>query len=108
VARWSKPRRGPASLSGDRLDKFIAAMSWYVGKDKSEPEFISAPFYYSAASEWFDRLSLDDQERVHTVVYVFVFSTPGYGSEKAAVTYAAMLPDMPRPPDPIRKAWGHE
>jgi hypothetical protein len=106
MPRWSKPRGGPAPLSGDRLDKFIAAMSWYVGKDKSDREYISSPFYYSSESEWFDRLSLDDQERVHTVVYVY--STPGYGGEEAALTYAAMLPDVPRPPDPIRKAWGHD
>jgi hypothetical protein len=101
-----KPRRGPAPLSGDRLDKFIAAMSWYVGKDKSDPEYISSPFYYSSVAEWFDRLSLDDQERVHTVQYVYC--TPGYGGEEAATTYAAMLPDAPRPPAPIRKTWGRE
>jgi hypothetical protein len=56
-------------------------------------------------SQWFDRLPLDDQERVHTVVYVY--STPGYGGEKAAVTYAALLPSAPTPPQAIRKAWGH-
>jgi hypothetical protein len=59
------------------MDKFIAAMSWYVGRDKSDPEYVSAPFYYSNVSPWFDRLSLDNQERGHTVVYVY--STPGYG-----------------------------
>jgi hypothetical protein len=36
MARWSKPKRAPASLSEDRFDKFIAAMSWYVGRDKSD------------------------------------------------------------------------
>jgi hypothetical protein len=106
MPRWSKPRRGPAPLSGDRLDKFIAAMSWYVGRSKHDPEYVSAPFYYSSVSEWFERLSLDNQERVHTVVYVY--STPGYGGEEAAIAYAAMLPDAPHPPAPIRKAWGHE
>jgi len=40
-----------------------------------------------------------------TVVYVY--STPGYGGEKAAMTYAALLPSVPPPPDGIRKAWGH-
>jgi hypothetical protein len=106
VARWSKSKRGPAPLSGDRLDKFIAAMSWYIGRSKDDPEYTTSPFYYSAVWEWLGRLSLDDQERVHTVVYVY--STPGYGGEKAALTYAAMLPDVPRPPNPIRKAWGHD
>jgi hypothetical protein len=106
MVRWSKPRRDPAPLSGDRLDKFIAAMSWYVGKDKSGPEHITSPFCYSAVSEWFDRLSPDDQERVHPVQYVY--STPGYGGEEAAVTYAAFLPSVAQPPAPIRKAWGHE
>jgi hypothetical protein len=49
-------------------------------------------------SQWFDRLSLDDQEGVHTVVYVY--STPGYGGEEAAVTYAALLPAAPPTPEP--------
>ena len=106
MARWSKPRRGPAPLSGDRLDKFIAAMSWYVGRNKGDPEFISAPHYYSAVSEWFERLPLDDQERVHTVVYVY--STPDYRGEKAAIAYAAFLPSVPVPPAPIRNVWGHD
>jgi hypothetical protein len=39
--------------------------------EQADPEFISALHYYTAVSEWFDRLSLDDQERVRTVVYVY-------------------------------------
>jgi hypothetical protein len=100
----SKVKAGP-TLSDDRFDKFVAAMHWYVGRHKRDPEFIRAPHYYAAVSEWFDRLSIDDQERVHTVVYVY--SMPGYGGEKAAITYAALLPSVPAPPDGIRKAWGH-
>jgi hypothetical protein len=53
-------QRGHAPLSDDRFDKFIAAMSWYVGRRKDDPEFIGAPHYYAAVSEWFNRLSLDD------------------------------------------------
>jgi hypothetical protein len=64
-----------------------------------------APHYYAAVSQWFDRLPLDDQERVHPVQYVY--STPGYGGEPAAITYAALLPSVPVPPELIRKAWGH-
>jgi hypothetical protein len=56
-----------------------------VGRHKGDPEFARSVHYYAAVSQWFDRLSLDDQERVHTAVYVY--STPGYGGEKAAVTY---------------------
>jgi len=52
---------GP-KLSDDRFDKFVAAMNWYVGRCKDDPEFVRAPYYYAAVSEWFDRLSLDDQE----------------------------------------------
>jgi hypothetical protein len=52
------------------------------------------------------KASLDDQARVHTVTYVY--STPSYGGEKAAVTYAALLPPVPVPPNGIRKAWGHD
>jgi hypothetical protein len=46
---------------------------------------------------------VDDQERVHTTIYVY--STPGYGGEKAAITYAALLPAVPAPPELVRKAW---
>jgi hypothetical protein len=101
----SKVKAGPA-LSDDSFDKLIAAMSWYVGRHKDDPEFARAPHYYAAVSEWFDRLPLDDQERVHTTVYVY--STPGYGGEAAAVTYAALLPSVPVPPELVRKAWGHD
>jgi hypothetical protein len=55
---------------------------------------------------WFEGLSLDNQERVHTIQYVY--STPGYGGEQAAIVYAAMLPSVPPPPAPIQKAWGHD
>jgi len=106
VPRYTQRVQAGPKLSGDRFDKFIAAMCWYVGKKRDDPEFISAPHYYAAVSEWFERLPLDDQERVHIVVYVY--STPGYGGEAAAVTYAALLPSVPVPPDGIRKAWGHD
>ena len=39
---------------------------------------------------------------------VYVYSTAGYGREPAAITYAALLPSVPVPPDRIRKAWGHD
>jgi hypothetical protein len=100
-----KPRRAPFPLSSDRFDKFVAAMSWYVGRHKDRPEYLQAPAYFDAVSQWFDRLSLDGQERVHTAVYVYV--TPGYGDEQAAVEYAAFLPDVPPPPAIVRRAWGH-
>jgi hypothetical protein len=100
-----KPRRPPLPLSDDRLDKLIAAMSWYVGRHKDRPEYSGSPSYYAAVSEWFDRLSLDDQERAHTVQYVY--STPRYGGEAAAITYAALLPSVPPPNELVRKAWGH-
>jgi hypothetical protein len=106
---WSRPKpkvqRGPAPLSDDRFDKFIAAMNWYVGRHKNRPEYSAAPGYFDAVSQWFARLSLDDQERVHTVVYVY--SAPRYGGEEAAVTHAALLPSVPPPPDLVRKDWGH-
>jgi hypothetical protein len=100
----NKPRPpGPASLSDDRYDKLVAALNWWIGRDKSRQEYLQAPHYHDAVQQWFERLSLDDQERVHTVVYGY--STPGYGGEKAAVDYAAFLPDVPSPPEIFRKAW---
>jgi len=62
-------KRGATPLSDDRFDKFVAAMNWYVGRHKGDPEFGRSPHYYAAVSEWFDRLPLDDQERVHIVVH---------------------------------------
>jgi hypothetical protein len=87
----SRPRHkvkpGPAPLSDDRFDKFLAAMHWHVGRRKDDPEFARSPhYYYAAVSQWFGRLSL---------------------GEKAAVTYAALLPSVPPPPpELVRKAWG--
>jgi hypothetical protein len=101
-----KVQRGPAPLSDDRFDKFVAAMNWHVGRRRDDPQFARAPHYYAAVSEWFDRLPLDEQERVHTVVYVY--STPGYGGEATAIDYAAFLPPVPTPPEIVRKAWGHD
>lgn len=95
-----KPRRGPAPLSDDRFDKFIAAMCCYVGRSKDDPEFARAPHYYAAVSECFDRLCLDHQATVHIVHH----STPGYGGEAAAMTYAAGLPSVPVPPEARRGA----
>ena len=106
MPRYKQRIEAGPKLSDDRHDKFIAAMNWYVGRNKNDPEFARAPHYYAAVSEWFDRLSLDDQERVHTVVYVY--STAGYGREPAAIVYAALLPSAPVPPELIRKAWGHD
>jgi hypothetical protein len=99
----SKPRRGPAPLSGERLDKLVAALNWWVGRNKSRPEYVQAPHYHDAVQRWWERLSLDDQERVHTVLYVY--SVPGYGGEKAAADYAAFLPNVPVAPEVVRKAW---
>jgi hypothetical protein len=93
-------------LSDDRFDKFVAAMNWHVGRRRDDPEFARAPHYYAAVSTWFDQLPLDEQERVHTVVYVY--STPGYGGEATAIDYAAFLPPVPTPPEIVRKAWGHD
>src|SRR4029453_7198186 len=75
MPRYKQPIQAGPKLSDDRFDKFIAAMSWYVCRNKADPEFISAPHYYTAVSDWFGLLSLDHQEIVGTVHYVF--STPG-------------------------------
>jgi len=95
---------GP-KLSDDRHDKFIAARNWYVGRNKNDPEFARAPHYYAAVSEWFDRLSLDDQERVHTVVYVYSTAT---GASRRRLSTPPCCRQRPVPPEIIRKAWGHD
>jgi len=111
VVRWSMIRSRPLSkskppgrapLSDDRFDKLVAALNWWIGRDKTRPEYVQAPHYHDAIQRWWERLSLDDQERVHTIVYVY--SVP-YGGEKAAVDYAAFRPDVPPPPEIVRKAW---
>jgi hypothetical protein len=32
-----KVQRGPAPLSDDRFDKFVAAMNWHVGRRREDP-----------------------------------------------------------------------
>jgi hypothetical protein len=98
-----KPKVGAAPLSDDRFDKLVAALNWWVGRNKARPEYVQAPHYHDAVQRWWERLSLDDQERVHTIGYVY--SVPGYGGEKAAVEYAAFLPSAPPSPEIVRKAW---
>jgi hypothetical protein len=76
-----------------------------VGRNKNDPEFARAPHYYAAVSEWFDRLSLDDQERVHTVVYVYSTAT---GASRRRLSTPPCCRQRPVPPEIIRKAWGHD
>jgi hypothetical protein len=89
----AKPKRGP-QLSHDAHDKMMAALQWHVGRYKSDPEYMRAPFYYDQVLEWFEALSLDNKELVHTVHEVY--TRPGWG--RMAGKYAADLPAVPRYP----------
>jgi hypothetical protein len=102
----SKPKRGPAPLSEDRFDKFLAAMHWYVARNKDKPEYLQAPAWMDAVGQWYDGLSLDHVELVNTINVIY--NTPRYGGEEVAVQYAADLPAVPTPPAAIRRAWGHD
>jgi hypothetical protein len=101
-----KVKGSSAPLSDDQFDKFVAAMSGYVGKNKNDPDYSRAPHYYAAVAEWFGRLPLDQQELVHIVVHIY--TTLSYGGEALAMTYAAGLPSVPAPPELIRKARRHD
>jgi hypothetical protein len=97
-----KPKVGSSPPSDDRYDKLVAVLNWWVGRDKSRPEYAAAPGYHDKIQEWFGRLDLDNQELVHTVNHCF--ATPWWGVD-AALGYAADLPPAPEPPDVVRKAW---
>jgi hypothetical protein len=62
-----KPRiqAGP-KLSHDAHDKLMACLHWYYGKFKSDPDYVRAPHYFDAVYQWFQKLSLDDTERVES------------------------------------------
>src|SRR5262245_52882741 len=89
-----KPRvkAGP-TLSHDAHDKLMAALNWYVGRDKRDPQYVRAPFYFDAILKWRGDLSADNGDLLDTVVKVA--TTPRYGGEKVALRYAADLPAVP-------------
>ncbi|MGH8223166.1 MAG: hypothetical protein ACREQZ_09340 [Woeseiaceae bacterium] len=90
----AKPKRGP-QLSHDAHNKMHAALGWYFGRYKTDPQYARAPFYYDAVLKWFEALSFDSQDLVHTVHEVY--TRPGWG-ERVAETHASDLPAVPRWP----------
>src|SRR5262249_43862468 len=89
-----KPRvkAGP-TLSHDAHNKLMAALSWYIGRNKSDPLYVRAPFYFDAILKWRGDLSADNEDLLDTVIKVA--TTPRYGGEKAAEKHADGLPAVP-------------
>src|SRR5262249_59430389 len=92
-----KPRvkAGP-TLSHDAHDKLMAGLCWYVGRNKSDPLYVRAPFYFDAILKWRGDLSADNEDLLDTVIKVA--TTPRYGGEPVGLEKAACLP--PAPPGP--------
>jgi hypothetical protein len=92
-----KPRiqAGP-KLSHDAHDKLMAALNWYVGRNKSDPQYVRAPFYFDAILKWRNDLSADNEDLMWTAITVY--TTPRYGGEPVALKYAEDLPAVPSYP----------
>ena len=82
------------SLSDEAKDKLAAALAALgYARLRGSVEFKRAPIYYDACSQWFERLSGDDQETCRTLADVIA------GPHKtAAKGMAAALPAAPRRP----------
>jgi len=92
----SKVRTKPGpKLSRDANDKLMAALLWWIARDKTLPEYTRAPNYYDAILKWHNRLSLDDANLCAIVHDIYI--RPGWG-ERAAKQYADKLPPVPKPP----------
>ena len=67
-----KPRiqAGP-KLSHDAHDKLMAALNWYVGRNKSDPQYVRAPFYFDAVLKLRNDLSADNEDLLGTVITVY-------------------------------------
>src|SRR5215813_4271469 len=60
----------------------MAALNWYVGRNKSDPQYVRAPFYFDAILKWRGDLSADNEDLLGTVITIA--TTPRYGGEKVA------------------------
>src|ERR1700746_1252834 len=89
-----KPRiKAVPTLSHDAHDKLMAALNWYVGRNKSDPQYVRAPFYFDAVLKWRNDLSADNEDLLGTVITIY--TTPRYGGEPVALKYAEDLPAVP-------------
>ena len=95
--RRSTPRVNPdPKLSHEPHDKLMACLHWHYGKFKNEPDYVRAPYYFDAVYQWFQKLSLDDTERVYVVQQAY-FTLRGWkeDGEPVALRYAEDLPPVP-------------
>jgi hypothetical protein len=82
------------ALSDDAEDKTYAAMSWHLGKSKSGPDYVRAPFYFDACWAWYQRLSEDHRDLVTYVIDAFAYPN----MRREAERLASELPPAPRCP----------
>ena len=94
--RRSKTRlKAGTQLSNEPHDKLMACLHWYYGKFKDDPDYVRAPQYFDAVYQWFQKLSLDDTERVYSAQQAY-FTLRGWqeGGERVALRYAEGLPPV--------------
>jgi len=61
---------GP-KLSHDAHDKLMACLVWWIGRDKKHADYVRAPHYFDALWQWHQRLTLDGEELVGTVLEIY-------------------------------------
>jgi hypothetical protein len=94
MKRERKPRRG-REQSQDAADKLIAALNWYIARDKTGPIYIKAPKYFDNILAWYDRLPMAAVDLCAAIHEACV--GPGWG-EGFGEERAANLPPAPKAP----------
>jgi hypothetical protein len=90
-----KPKERTPALSDDSDDKVMACLSYTMGQWGTKyGYYVTAPSYFDACWEWYQRLPLDQRELVSVVIDVWVFP----GRRPLAEMIAARLPPAPKFP----------
>jgi hypothetical protein len=88
-----KRKRTPA-LSNDAADKMLACLNYPVGQLRSGSDYSSAPLYFDACWDWYQRLSSDHRDTVALVIDVWAYPDRRFVAERVA----AYLPPAPKYP----------
>ena len=90
-----KAKERTPSVSDDPVDKMMACLSCSMGKSGTKyAYYVTAPLYFDACWEWYQRLPLDQRELVSVVIDVWVVPD----RRPLAEMIAARLPPAPKFP----------
>jgi hypothetical protein len=101
MKRKPKPKL-TLELSQGAADKLIAALNWYIARDKTGPLYVKAPEYFDAILAWHQQLPMAAVDRCAAIHEVCV--GPGW-AEGIGEERAANLPPAPKAPRFLWPFW---